>query len=73
MSHNIKVDAIALAAEVAELRRENAKLRQALEAIIKSADDYGACGYGCDSCDYCRDVPAIAEAALEAVRKEAQP
>lgn len=73
MSQNIKVDAIALAAENAELRREKAQLREALEAIIKSTVNYDACGYGCDSCDYCRDVPGIANAALEAVRKEAQP
>lgn len=73
MRQNIKVDAIGLAAENAELRRENAKLREALEAIIKSATNYDACGYGCDSCDYCTDVPGIAKAALETVRKEAQP
>lgn len=73
MSQNIKVDAIGLAAEVADLRRENAALREALQAIIKSAANYDACGYGCDSCDYCSDVPGIAKAALGVERKEAQP
>lgn len=60
-------------ARIAELEREKAKLREALEAIIKSTVNYDACGYGCDSCDYCRDVPGIAKAALGVERKEAQP
>ena len=72
MSQNIKADAIALAAEAAELRDENVKLRAALEAIIKSTRDYTSCGAGCDSCGYCSDVPRIAIAALAPGRKEEQ-
>jgi hypothetical protein len=73
VSQNIKIDALALAEEVAELRRENAKMRAALQAILQSAQDYGGCGYGCNSCDYCSDVPGIAKAALGLASKEAQP
>jgi hypothetical protein len=73
VSRNIKIDAVALAKEVIVLRRQN----EIMIAALKQLEGYGGiefrtgirdtgCGYGCDA-------PGVAMAALEAVRKEAQP
>lgn len=74
MSQNIKVDAIALAAEVIRLRRQNEILMAGLTKIL----DLGAIGFndGLHSRECCQtgcESPGYAWDALEAARKESEP
>jgi len=80
VSQNIKVDAIGLAAEVAELRRENAALRERLHIADAEIDMWAS---RCDSAIWLlpetvtggqlRDAQDKFHRMLHAARKEAQP
>ena len=78
MSQNIKVDAIALAAEVAELRRENAALRADKERLdwLETQDCwigvYGEYDINARICAGGSHSQRI-RSAIDAARKEAQP
>ena len=79
MSQNIKADAIALAAEVACLRRENAVLRQDSARLDWLTDSLGwiVVGYPeADPSQHATEDNTIADAwraAIDEARKEAQP
>ena len=79
MSQNIKVDAIGLAAEVADLRRENAALRKDSARLDWLTTSLGWIIVGHPEADpsmHATEDNTLADAwraAIDAARKEAQP
>lgn len=79
MSQNIKVDAIGLAAEVADLRRENAALRKDSARLDWLTNSLGWIIVGHPEADpsmHATEDNTLADAwraAIDAARKEAQP